>query len=83
MKTRYAYCSACDQQVPVVATTDEDEEEAGLRPVDPSSLTCMAYGEQCTGDMCPLFEVPSAEMQARWRRAVADEQDPDETDADA
>lgn len=70
MKTRYAYCSACDQQVPVVEMSDAEADDAELRPADPGSLACMAYGEQCTGDMCPLFEVPSDEMRERWRRAT-------------
>lgn len=70
MKTYHAYCSACDQQVPVVA--EGGSEGGGLRPADPSDLTCMAFGEACTGDMCPLFGVPTDEMRERWRAARDD-----------
>lgn len=67
MRTYRAYCSACDQEVPVVA--EDGSEGDGLRPADPSDLACMAFGEACTGDMCPLFDVPTDEMRERWRAA--------------
>lgn len=71
MRTYQAYCSACDQQVPVMAAEDGPG-ESPVRPADPSELTCMAYGDACTGDMCPLFGVPTEEMRERWRAARDD-----------
>lgn len=50
-ETRYAYCSACDQNVPVAL-------KEGGSPDDPSDLICLAYGETCTGRLCPLFGTP-------------------------
>lgn len=65
---RYAYCSACDQQVPVVLRDD-----TVLGPVpsahDPSNLVCLAYGDTCTGSMCPLFDVPTEQMRENLERS--------------
>lgn len=64
----YAYCSACDQQVPVVLRDD-----TVLGPVpsarDPSNLVCLAYGKTCTGSMCPLFQVPTEQMRENLERS--------------
>ena len=57
-ETRYAYCSACDQKVPVVL-------REGGSPDNPGDLLCLAHGETCTGDMCPLFDVPPEEMKRK------------------
>lgn len=64
MKTHVAYCSARDQQVRVVYEEDLPED---VRPSQHDSLgvVCLAYGEECTGDMCPLFDVPTEKMQ-QW-----------------
>lgn len=62
MEVRTAYCSACDQEVRVVARP----ELLGWplsRVDDPRQLVCLEYGQRCTGDMCPVFEVPTGRMR--------------------
>lgn len=62
MKSHTAFCSACDRQVKVLV-------RAGYEPDDPESLVCLAYGEECTGAMCPLFTVPTEIMRANYEEA--------------
>lgn len=64
MKTQVAYCAARDQQVRVVYANEMPEE---IRPSseDDVDVVCLAYGEECTGDMCPMFDVPTEQMQ-QW-----------------
>lgn len=64
MKIHTAYCSGCDQNVRVVlrpGATAPDPTD----PPDPHDLVCLEYGERCTGDLCPLFSVPTEEMRRR------------------
>ena len=77
MKTQHAYCSACDRQVEVMVT-EEAQESAPTS--DSLKVVCLAYGEQCTGSMCPLFDIPTEEMKEsfeRQRRADGSGEDDD------
>lgn len=67
-EVQYAYCSACDQQVPVVL---KDDTVLGPTPSahDPSNLVCLAYGDTCTGSMCPLFDVPTEKMKENFEKS--------------
>lgn len=67
MEVRTAYCSACDRNVKVVVKP-EAATGSGPRPFDPSDLACLEYGEMCTGDMCPLFDVPTDQMRENLNR---------------
>lgn len=71
MQTRYAYCSACDQQVEVVVNPDLPEDER-LEPSDPGELLCLEYSKSCTGAMCPLFGVTTEEMRLRYLDATSE-----------
>jgi hypothetical protein len=31
-------------------------------------VVCLAYGEHCTGSMCPLFDIPTEEMKESFER---------------
>lgn len=71
MEIRTAYCSACDRDVRVVL-------EPGCEPIvvrddDASGLVCLEYGESCTGDMCPLFQVPTGQMRDNLTRHLSDD----------
>lgn len=61
MKTHVAYCSACNREVEVMVPADYVQ---GAHPTahDAEACICMAYGEHCTGSLCPLFAVPPDEM---------------------
>lgn len=61
MKTQHAYCSACDRQVEVMVSESASTSDA-------SKVVCLAYGEQCTGSMCPLFDVPTEQMKESFER---------------
>lgn len=65
MKIQHAYCSACDRQVEVVVSEEAQESASTL---DASKVVCLAYGEQCTGSMCPLFDVPTEQMKESFER---------------
>jgi hypothetical protein len=74
MKTHKAYCSACDRQVEVLIPEDLPE---GTLPSahDPASCICMEFGETCTGSLCPLFEVPTGQMEENYKRIIREERD--------
>lgn len=61
MKIQHAYCSACDRQVEVIVSERASTSDA-------SKVVCLAYGEQCTGSMCPLFDVPTEQMKESFER---------------
>ena len=69
MRIQKAFCSACDRQVEVVVPEDLPE---GTLPSahDPASCICLEFGESCTGSLCPLFEVPTGQMEENYRRIV-------------
>jgi len=69
MRTQKAYCSACDRQVEVVVP--EELPDGSLPSAhDPSKCICLEFGESCTGSLCPLFEVPTGQMEENYRKAV-------------
>jgi len=71
VKTQKAFCSACDRQVEVVVP--EDLPEGSLPSAhDPSSCICLEFGESCTGSLCPLFDVPTGQMEENYRKIVKD-----------
>ena len=67
MKIQHAYCSACDRQVEVLVTEEAKESDGESAP-GASKVVCLAYGEQCTGSMCPLFDIPTEEMKESFER---------------
>lgn len=67
MDVRTAYCSACDRNVRVVLKPGAERSADAPRASD---LVCLEYGDQCTGDMCPLFDVPSDEMRKNLNRLL-------------
>jgi hypothetical protein len=69
MRTQKAYCSACDRQVEVVLK--EDLPEGSLPSAhDPAKCICLEFGESCTGSLCPLFEIPTGQMEENYRQLV-------------
>lgn len=69
-RTYLAYCSARDQKVRVVRRSEVLAES----PVDgpypnTSDVVCLEYGSRCTGAVCPLFDVPSAQIADRLAEA--------------
>ena len=69
MRSYEAYCSACDHEVTVVPLSEFPEAEwpEGARE---ESVVCVDMGGACTGDLCPLFEVPTETMRALYREAM-------------
>jgi hypothetical protein len=60
---KLAYCSGCDRKVRVIV--DPRVVAAGREPTA-TDLICLEHGDTCTGDLCPLFNVPSDEMKERY-----------------
>lgn len=58
-----AYCSGCDRKVRVIV--DPRVLAAGDEPTA-DDLICLEHGDTCTGELCPLFEIPSEEMKTRY-----------------
>ena len=63
-----AYCSGCDRKVRVIVNPRVAKE--GREPT-PNDLICLEHGDSCTGDLCPLFDVPSTEMEDRYADLIA------------
>jgi len=76
MDVRTAYCSACDRNVRVVM--QPGQEPMVVKEDDVHELVCLEFGESCTGDMCPLFDVPTEQMREAFQRHEADGSDADE-----
>lgn len=68
LEVHLAYCSGCDRQVKVAVNPKVVEE--GRAPTA-SDLICLEHGEACTGSLCPIFGVPSKEMEARYGDLLA------------
>ncbi|MDT8368552.1 MAG: hypothetical protein RQ745_05055 [Longimicrobiales bacterium] len=68
LDTHLAYCSGCDRKVRVIV--DPRVAAEGREP-GPEHLICLEHGDTCTGDLCPLFNVPSEEMKARYADLLA------------
>jgi len=68
MRMYRAYCSACDRPVRVIPISEFPSE---VRPehASESSVVCLDYGDECTGALCPLFEVPTSEMRELYEEA--------------
>jgi hypothetical protein len=68
MDTQLAYCSACDQPVPIVITPSPVH---GGQPNlgDGGEVVCLHFGEQCTGTFCPMFGLPRILMGVRLARS--------------
>jgi hypothetical protein len=62
-----AYCSGCDRQVRVIV--NPAVLRAGREPTE-GDLICLEHGESCNTDLCPLFNVPTEEMRARYGRLL-------------
>lgn len=63
MEIYRAYCSACDQEVRV--TLKPGYEGEGVPSArDAEAVVCLEHGERCTGEMCPVFDVPTERMKA-------------------
>lgn len=68
LNVQQAWCSACDRKVHV--TVHPRVAEDGRAPT-PEDLVCLEHGDRCTGDLCPIFDVPSAEMKRRYQELLA------------
>lgn len=68
MEVHLAYCSGCDRQVKVVV--NPEVVEAGREPTA-ADLICLEHGTACSGKLCPIFGVPSDEMEARYADLLA------------
>lgn len=73
IEIRTAYCSACDRNVRVVFAPRAGDTRG---PPDVSDLVCLEYGETCTGDMCPLFGVPSEAMRDNLKLLLEETEPP-------
>lgn len=67
---RMAWCSGCDRSVRV--TVHPRVLKEGREPT-PADLVCLEHGDRCTGELCPIFEVPSAEMKERYHELLNQE----------
>jgi hypothetical protein len=68
MDVHLAYCSGCDRQVRVVVNPKVVAE--GREP-SAEDLICLEHGEACTGSLCPIFGVPTEEMESRYGDLLA------------
>jgi hypothetical protein len=67
MKTRRAYCSACDRDVLIAYPEDRDYVDSQANIPDPEPV-CFDIGVRCTGALCPLCAQPSVVMADRLQR---------------
>ena len=68
LKVQMAWCAGCDRKVHVTVHPRVSEEG---RDPEPEDLICLEHGERCTGDLCPIFDVPSAEMKRRYEELLS------------
>jgi len=59
MRTRKYFCSACDREVEVLVGEDGNPLDAAIQ----GTPVCTDCGDKCTGELCPLFELPTEEMK--------------------
>lgn len=71
MKTRLAYCSACDRDVMVEFPEPSDFVDGQANIHDPE-IVCLEIGARCTGAMCPVAALPASAMAARLARHELD-----------
>lgn len=67
MKTRKAYCSACDRDVEIAVLEAPIHE--GQATIPDGDVVCLDFGERCTGAMCPMFGLPKLVMGVRLARS--------------
>lgn len=70
MEARLAYCATCDRPVRVVVKKEAPAWPSPFQ-LDPNDVVCLEHGETCTGALCPIFDVPSGQMEenlAEYRR---------------
>lgn len=67
MPIHMAYCAGCDRKVRVTVHPRVAREG---REATPEDLVCLEHGDSCTGDLCPIFDVPSDEMKERYRELL-------------
>lgn len=60
MEPHWAYCSACDRQVQVIVRPGGRLDPETGAPSD--EVLCLAFGESCTGALCPLCDRPTEGM---------------------
>lgn len=76
MPIQQAWCSGCDRKVRV--TVHPRVVREGREP-GPEDLVCLEHGDTCTGDLCPIFDVPSDEMKRRYKDLLAGSTGPEES----
>ncbi len=59
MRTRKYYCSACDREVEVLVGEDGTPIDTAIQ----GAPVCLDHGDRCTGELCPLFELPTEAMR--------------------
>lgn len=64
MEIRTAYCATCDRPVRVVVQ-EEPPPWPSAEATGPTSVVCLEHGDTCTGSMCPVFDVPTAQMREK------------------
>ena len=64
MKRQTIYCSACDRQVTVELTDDNN-------PTSLEGAVCLDMGAICTGTLCPICAVAPAQQRDPLKKARA------------
>lgn len=64
MEVHVAYCATHDRPVRVMAKKSAPNWPSP-EGASPDDLVCLEHGDTCTGGMCPIFDVPSADMKDR------------------
>ncbi len=67
MSMHKAYCSACDREVEIALRPDF--EPVPGEPIPTDAMVCLAYGDTCTGALCPLFGVAPEQMRDELDRS--------------
>ena len=68
MKTKVAYCSACDRDVQIAFPTEPAVPDGQANVFD-TEVVCLEIGHQCTGSMCPIGATAPAVMAVRLVRS--------------
>jgi len=58
METQVAFCSACFRNVPVLVMHGPWQRRDPSMHDAEEAVVCLRYGDQCTGQFCPLFRLP-------------------------
>lgn len=73
MEKHWAYCSACDRQVEVVARPSDEVDSA--TGVNKDILVCLEVGHTCTGALCPITDATPEEMREALEELRAEDRD--------